>query len=182
MVSLLLENGAEPNLQVDRSDTLLGQAIGRGAPEIVQELLDHKADPNFNAGIPPLIKALDARGPATRQMVSLLLEHDADANLPGMNKTTPLMFACLHPDEEIVSALLARKADVNAQDKDGRSALWYLMNRASEPNALAVARQLLAAGADVNLKDDKGQSVLTMQTSGEGAAKLKALFESQAGK
>ncbi len=182
MVALLLENGAEPNLQVDRSDTLLGQAIQRGAPDIVEELLNHKADPNFGAGIPPLIKVLDARGPATRQMVSLLLDHGADPNLAGINKTTPLMYACLHPDEEIVAALLAHKADVNAQDKDGRSALFYLMNRASDPNALPVAKQLLAAGADANLKDDTGQSALTLKASGDGLAKIKALFEAQPAK
>src|SRR5205807_4173908 len=57
-----------------------------------------------------------------------------------------------------VHLLLDKKADVNAQDDRGRTALMY----AAESGHLQNAKALLAEGANVRRKDKKGQTALDL--------------------
>ncbi|OLP96719.1 Acyl-CoA-binding domain-containing protein 6 [Symbiodinium microadriaticum] len=57
---------------------------------------------------------------------------------------TPLVQACIKNAPEVITALLAARADVNIKDSSGRSAVYYA---AMKENA-AVVQQLIEAGAD----------------------------------
>ncbi|CAE7236126.1 ACBD6 [Symbiodinium sp. KB8] len=57
---------------------------------------------------------------------------------------TPLVQACIKNTPEVITALLAARADVNIKDSSGRSAVYYA---AMKENA-AVVQQLIEAGAD----------------------------------
>ncbi|OLP96724.1 Acyl-CoA-binding domain-containing protein 6 [Symbiodinium microadriaticum] len=57
---------------------------------------------------------------------------------------TPLVQACIKNSPEVITALLAARADVNIKDSSGRSAVYYA---AMKENA-AVVQQLIEAGAD----------------------------------
>ena len=57
---------------------------------------------------------------------------------------------------EVVQALIAEGAEVNAKAKDGRTALMW----ASQKGHRDVVQALLAKGADVNAKDNKGRTAL----------------------
>jgi ankyrin repeat protein len=57
---------------------------------------------------------------------------------------------------DIVHALLAAGADVNARDRNGRTALFA----ACESRRVDVVRAILGAGADVHARDDDDKSVL----------------------
>jgi ankyrin repeat protein len=58
----------------------------------------------------------------------------------------------------VAQVLLAKGADVNAKDGDGRTALM----QAAREGDIEIARILLAAGADVNAQDRRGQTALVM--------------------
>ena len=68
------------------------------------------------------------------EAVGLLLQHQADPNIPSTdNKRTPLMVACSNKHTEVVKLLLARKAtDVEALDEDHDTALRYAHDRNTE--------------------------------------------------
>ena len=57
---------------------------------------------------------------------------------------------------DVVQALLAKGADVNAKDNDGATALML----ASQNGHLDVVQALLAKGADVNAKANDGVTAL----------------------
>ena len=65
-----------------------------------------------------------------------------------------------HP--ETVGALLAKGANVNEQDQEGRTALMLAAfnDRADDNNRVAVVELLLGRQADVNLQDNKGKTAL----------------------
>ena len=69
---------------------------------------------------------------------------------------TPLHFAAAAGDPELVRALLAVGAPVDARSVTGQTPLWWACN----DGQLAAARELLAAGADPNARSDEGYSPL----------------------
>jgi ankyrin repeat protein len=89
-----------------------------------------------------------------------LLLHDAEVNARAYNRFTPLLYT-KHP--EIVKLLLEHKADVNAKNASGRTALeeaasdYAYLERAptrppSKENARAITKMLLAAGAEYDIR------------------------------
>jgi ankyrin repeat protein len=65
--------------------------------------------------------------------------------------------ACAQVDNaEVVQALIAAKADLNVQDKQGGTAVMY----AAFMGRQGMLEALLAAKADVNLKTGTGESAL----------------------
>ena len=64
------------------------------------------------------------------------------------------MSAAFEDDAEILTALLNSGAEVNAQDREGRTALMY----ASEKGLSENVKTILNYGADVSLKDIDGKS------------------------
>jgi ankyrin repeat protein len=178
MVELLLRYKADPNARFDASLdpsqkglTPLVLAAWQRLPEIVELLLAANADPNLKSdnGRAPILEAL--QNPATTQrlkMTKVLLEHGANPNVRDFEQATPLMRAVFIGDKEIVELLLAHKAEVNAQDKNGRSALhyasWALQSSGgfvpgtpqSGRDMTPIAELLIASGADVNARTKEG--------------------------
>ncbi len=62
--------------------------------------------------------------------------------------------ALLNPNPEVVKALLAGGADVNARDKDGGTALMCAAS--SNPPNPKVVKALVAGGADIRAVDNNG--------------------------
>eukprot|EP00054_Salpingoeca_dolichothecata_P009820 m.55292 g.55292 ORF g.55292 m.55292 type:complete len:1216 (+) comp18618_c0_seq3:73-3720(+) len=69
---------------------------------------------------------------------------------------TVLMFACTFDAPNVVALLLQNQADIDAQDKDGRTALMH----ASLTQNLQVVVNLLRAGANLEAKDNDGKTAL----------------------
>jgi len=144
----LLEDGADSNLGLSDGRTPLCLAAEAGQTEIILELITRGADPNKHGAAirPPVVSAAMAHQTAA---VRLLIEHGADPNtrLPDETSSTLLEVGITAGDDSLLMTLLARGADVNAGDKDGRSAL----NCAAFNGNLAVCRVLVAKGADLNV-------------------------------
>ena len=60
---------------------------------------------------------------------------------------------------EIAKMLIEKGANVNAQDKNGKTALFY----ASASNNDDVAVLLLKSGADADIKDNNGKTYLEIE-------------------
>lgn len=90
------------------------------------------------------------------ECVSWLLERHADPNTPGPWGLTCLMKSCLSGLVSTVEILLKGGASVDAQEVEGRSALWF----SSRNRRQRCVELLLAAGADPNLADHYGRTPL----------------------
>jgi ankyrin repeat protein len=135
-----------------------------GSVEIAASLLTYKADPNLSGGQGdfPILNAMTIGDPKSRcAMITLLLDHGADPNVADPDqKQTALMRAVNMLDKETAGILLAHKANVNARDRNGRSALEDAVYSSQNRDALAVAELLLGNGADVNSLDNEGKTPL----------------------
>ncbi|KAH9027683.1 ankyrin repeat-containing domain protein [Lactarius hengduanensis] len=89
-------------------------------------------------------------------IVRLLLEHDADVNLPDQDRATPLHYASASGKLEVSQLLVRWGADVNSQDEDDCTPLQI----ASDRGHLDIARLLIDNGADVNACNNEGSTHL----------------------
>lgn len=163
---------ADLELKTRTGESLLHIACLRDDLELAQYLLRH--DVNANSWAAPNHPrtsnvhniALQRRNPPSRPkafsrtplhcscmhghfaMVSLLLDHGAQANAALENGMTPLMMAVENEDADLVSLLLAHNANVNAADRVRRTALHIACARGD----LKTVRELIRHGADVNAK------------------------------
>lgn len=135
---LLLEAGADPNRPGPNGLSPLDLAVAVEDPRIVALLLKAGASPNPNpnpqANLPQPDRAAiapAAEGPALwqavrrgdRDVVSLLLDHGADANAPTGTGVTMLHEAVRRRDRDIVALLVDAGADATARDASGRTPL-----------------------------------------------------------
>jgi len=90
--------------------------------------------------------------------------------------SSPVADASMHGDPAAVRALLARKADVNAAQADGATALLWAAYR----NDLEIASLLIAAGANVKLANQDGATPLGLAAENGSAAMIEKLIEAGA--
>ncbi|HEY6302977.1 MAG TPA: ankyrin repeat domain-containing protein [Terriglobales bacterium] len=138
-------------LTIEARPTPLMDAASRGLPDFVRLLLDNGADvklKNADPGITALLVTTNA--PTAR----VLIEHGADVNQRDEDNSTLLMLAsskaCFedfreerHGCLELVDLLLSKGADVNAVNRNGKTAL----SLAAEGENTAIALLLKNAGA-----------------------------------
>ncbi|MBO9999257.1 MAG: ankyrin repeat domain-containing protein [Cyanobacteria bacterium SID2] len=148
----------------NKAGEALFDAAMDGRVDRVRQLLDRGVDPNTLAacGRTPLSIAIQSGQIPT---IEALLDAGADPNLPdeddyGNPTETPLMlasntfFATNH--REMIQLLVRRGADIDRQDRTGRTAL---MSALSRPDSV---KTLIELGADLNLRDSKGKTALML--------------------
>ena len=90
--------------------------------------------------------------------------------------TSPVADAAMKGDQGAVKALIAAKADINAAQPDGATALQWAAYR----NDLAMADLLIAAGGDVKLGNLEGITPLWLAAQNGSAAMLEKLLKAGA--
>jgi len=106
--------------------------------------------------IPALWRACETRD------LPLLMESLTAENMEERSPNeaySPLMVCANYCAPDLVSYLLEKGANVNAQSDGGMTALMLAMNP-NEPEAPLVVKRLLAGGADVNIASGGGNSAL----------------------
>ncbi|XP_036874328.2 KN motif and ankyrin repeat domain-containing protein 3 isoform X1 [Manis javanica] len=157
------------NLADGNGNTALHYSVSHGNLAISSLLLDTgvcEVDRQNRAGYSALmLAALTSVGREEDMAVVQRLFHTGNVNAKATQTgQTALMLAISHGRQDMVAALLACGADVNAQDADGATALMC----ASEYGRLDTVRLLLAQpGCDPALLDNEGTSALAIALEAE---------------
>lgn len=166
LINVLLEQEAPLGIQDILGNTALHYAIDSGVYEAVLGLAHpivlNKAN---NQGETPLIRALQRKH---YDCAELLLYLGAEVNTPDIHGYTPLMYAVKHhtlTKKEaqaciaFIEAWLKKGGTLNAQDKDGSTALMHAITCHNS----VVARYLLHNQADyITIKNQRGESGYTL--------------------
>jgi ankyrin repeat protein len=179
LIELLLEAGANPNLQLKLFPPYRSLRDDRGA------------DGLLSVGTTPLVRAAKAGDVATMQ---LLIAHGANVELPTATGITPLMAAAgngsVNLDTrgrykteaqavEAVDLLLKAGANVNARDRAGQTAL----HGAAGWGWSGLVKTLAANKADLAAKDAQGRTAADIakgSASSSGRAASQAHPETEA--
>jgi ankyrin repeat protein len=156
-VNAFLLAGMNPNARdSSEGDTALISAATSGNLQLVRALLKGGADVNAKNknGIGALTRALTKNHEDVCQ--ALLAQPSIDLNVNGANCASVLMVYTYRDSEAVVSKLLERGANVDAQDADGDTAL----HAAVKTGNLNILRSLLAKGAKVNTRSKLGATPL----------------------
>ena len=178
LVNLLIAHGADVNIKTSNDTTPLHVAIhsiqseqrseeaDQKRQEVVQILLDKGADLTViqkYRGLTPLSLAIHEELP---QIALLLIARGADPNDPTGNRKfsghndqnyTVLMLAADNGMTDVVKALLAKGADVNARSANGWSPL---LSAAAGKRGNEIIPILLDSGADARATDNGGENAL----------------------
>ncbi|KAG6362578.1 hypothetical protein INS49_007670 [Diaporthe citri] len=122
IVQMLVDNGADPNIDECAFGKPLHIACLIGSTAIVTMLLDVGADVNAANGYfgTPLFAAMHGEH---SDVVSLLLEHGADVNYVHQAHGTPLHFACAIDNGAMTRRLLQHGASVAMPNQAGQTPL-----------------------------------------------------------
>lgn len=156
IVRLLLENGANPNMQLfyrpakqrggpqSRGTTPLIRAAANADLEVMKLLIEYGAEADrLQADRQSPVSVLaGARGPAEaiEEGLRLLVEHGGDVNIEAVphhlqrsRGGTPLHYAVRSNNVAAIRTLVDLGADINADDIDGVTPLDYAMGRGHVP-------------------------------------------------
>jgi len=190
IVKMLLERGANPNMQLffrpanlngatnTRGSTPLIRAITNADMEVVKLLLEHGADATINMADrqTPIMAAIASRASEAQvvELVSLLHDAGADVNVIALVQHredsrggTALHYAVRKRYKEVIKKLASYGIDMNAKDQDGLTALDYTQSRGymafmalQTPLYADIATLLRELGATVEFKGTPNWPVL----------------------
>ncbi|XP_068717164.1 ankyrin repeat and protein kinase domain-containing protein 1-like [Montipora capricornis] len=121
VTGLLLEHGADVNIQDNEGNSPLLLSVRQGFFSISQLLL--------NAGFHTKLRSKAGE----TLPFKLLLENKADVDIQGENGETPLDKAVTQKDVPLVKLLLENKADVDIQDENGETPLHEAVTQKDVP-------------------------------------------------
>ncbi len=161
-----LTEGADPDLRLAPQEL-------RGRPGTLLDfvrLILHRSlrAPTNSAKTALMYAANDSDG----EMVSALLQHNANVNLRIDSGHSALMYAAARQSPEVVAALLAKGADTHAHTRVGETALLYAAQTGQTQNV----RLLLAKGEDIHEIDLRSQTALSLATEGRHEETIRLLL------
>ncbi len=153
------------NVTDDKGNTALMWAVKKGNLDLVKKLIKAKADVNAfndNGFTPLLIFCAEYYKDITPKLYAILYELlDAGANINACDheRITPLMHTVQKGCLGFLGILIDNGALINAKDNNGRTALYYAVNRwigVYHDNRKEIIRALRKAGIDCNIADHDG--------------------------
>ena len=193
-IGLLVELGADPNLHDENGITPLAAALMRDHVPSIQVLIKHGANVEEpgQEDFRPLALAL---AESKYEAAKALMEGGADVSVAsGARGLTPLMIVAAQtgPAEgsvflpgsvrptDIAKALIEEDANVDAQAKDGTTALMV----AAANNSAPMIGLLMDAGANAALKNERGQTaddIANLNDNKEASQAIRVLSLSRTG-
>ena len=175
----LIEQGVDLECLDEEGRTILMCAALRGDKEIVETLIRAGASPadldEKNETV--LMYAVENSNPDDLVEFFLnLKDKNSDINQCNDSGVTALMFAVEYGTIKTVNLLLAARANPNAQDEDGFTALIRTTDNTSS-DALLIIQALIKAGANVNHTSHIGTTALSHAASDGTLAIVQALLD-----
>ncbi|GAB1192824.1 hypothetical protein APSETT444_002021 [Aspergillus pseudonomiae] len=160
----------------------LVDAVMRGHKSVARILLeagasiarDHPAFPKIHEAINFKLRLASHQGQC--EMISLLLEFDADAHLLRTGNLLPLHIAASHGHLDAVQLLLQHGADIAAVDEQGDMAIHH----AAAAGSVEVVKFLLDRGIPVDVRGEAEKTVLLTAVIYQRAAVTQLLLEAGA--
>ena len=160
----------------------LEDAVMRGHQSVTRILLeagasiprDHPAYPMIHEAINSKLRLASYEGQC--EMISLLLEFDADAHLLRQGNLLPLHIAASHGHLDAVQLLLQHGADIAAVDEQGDAAIHH----AASAGSVEVVKFLLDQGIPVDVRGDAETTVLLTAVIYQRAEVIQLLLEAGA--
>ena len=151
LLRVLLEGGADVNIERGKGDTPFRVVCTRGLPYFAEILIEAGANYNFKEKSLGKTSLRAAAHFGQTEMVQLLLDKGLDPDVRDDWGWTPLHVA-INP--ETAKALIDGGADIHAKAKDGNEAIHSLVGE----NMLDSVKYLLSLGVDV---DTHGKNNMT---------------------
>ncbi|ORX78967.1 ankyrin, partial [Anaeromyces robustus] len=151
-VRLLLNHGANPNVQSDGSTPLIQSCINNNS-EVVKLLIEHGADVNFvnSEGLHPLLFLVNE---SEKNVTKLFLSYGANPNIQDTEGNSALSMACARGNRRIVELLLqSPNINIDLPTKGNYTPLMAACNI----QEYMIAVKLIEAGASLYFKNDYGQ-------------------------
>ena len=155
MAVLLLQSGANPDIQSKSGMTALHATAFNNRDGLVQVLLSFNADPNLvdSKGRTPIMVAAQM---GHTNPITHMAQAGANLEVRDVRGNTPLMLACGGRHLGAVDELLERGANPNCRDLQGRTPLMLLAVHGEDE----MIRILLKNKADVTLVDHAMKTAL----------------------
>jgi hypothetical protein len=155
-VAELLAKGFDPNARSASGQVALYLAMGENfSPKVAEALLASPAlDLNLANAVgetPLMMAAMYGR----LDWANKLLARGAAAHKPGWS---PVHYAAIGPNTQVLAVLLDRGADIDARAPNGSTPLMMAARYGAEDNV----KLLIRRGADKELRNDRNQSALDM--------------------
>ncbi|KAJ3451440.1 ankyrin repeat-containing [Anaeramoeba flamelloides] len=168
VVKYLIKSGSKVNNKEHYHTTIL-QLFSQKEKinySIIKYLLKHGADVNsMSTTVPHIMCSIASRENPDLEFFQLLIsKYKSLVNPVNSLLETPLHLLCRNPHttDETLKYLIENGANLNAQDKDGKTALHILLYRFQPKRKLTmpILQLLLERGADPNLSDKIKQTPL----------------------
>ena len=167
-VSVLLENGADPNICFPGHFNALEAALVFGpfdekSYEIVMLLLEHGADINGYGSDEPISIWLSRwigygnNNPDVQELLLYLLDNGGACEQYGFNYA--LFCAVRSGNVDLTKHMIETYGyDVNDKNDKGQTTLIFAVERATTADSCEMISLLIDKGADLNVKDDDGHT------------------------
>ncbi|KAL1891947.1 hypothetical protein Sste5346_007291 [Sporothrix stenoceras] len=186
---LLLEKGADVEPRRESEMPALFKAAEAGHFAVVQELLQHNANPNFvvrsRLGQTALFPAC-FRG--HNKVVGLLLDHGADVRIRDKEGRTPLLYLASEKEKvkwtmDTLKLLIDRGgANIEVRDNIGRTPLLWAATNGNLQLVEALLNGSLggAQAAEVSAANNRGRSALHLAAEANHEAMVRLLLQHKA--
>ncbi|XP_065335614.1 putative ankyrin repeat protein RF_0381 [Cloeon dipterum] len=164
-VQELLKRGADLSLRDNDGKNAFHHAIENyDVALFIHELNGDLVKQRLNNGDTSLHLAIKLNRYWKENILIWLVEQcENDLNVKNNEGETPLLLACKKEEWSIAKILLKKTVDINARDKNGRTALHYAVkvegyDGLKNSNAFDLVQELCKRGADLALTDNDGMN------------------------
>ncbi|XP_062605992.1 uncharacterized protein LOC134267803 [Saccostrea cucullata] len=164
ITDVLIENNIDLNAADIYGCSSLHKACSRNLPVIDKTLIQNEH------GSSPLHLACVI---GNLEIVTTLVTHGANVNIPDKTGSTSLHIAVKHEHRDVISFLIFKGANVNARDNDGCTPLILGCGQ-NYKDAVVI---LLNTEADINIEISEGLNALTIATKNHRYDICDVLFE-----